>query len=656
MSQIGNNLSRVTNLQTSDSLLSSIRNTQRELLDIQKAITTGFAVTRPSQAPEKTAAIQIIRQQLHARSQYNQNLEHAEALLNFADATLGDVTDIAHLARSVAASQVNFTANADTRDNQSVVIDANIRTLIDLANRQLQGISLFGGNAGPKPGDKVFTDFLGGVRYTGSLDANLQGDFGLSEPLDFNANGQVAFGSLSSRVKSVVDLDPLAVADVNIKDIAGAQGLGVRQGSVTLNVDGTPVTVDLNGIDTLDDAVIRINDAINAIDPTAGSLAIAGAGYALTANVAHTITISDILAGQTAADLGINLTATAATVTGGDLGVKLTMQTRLADLGVVVDFASGLQITQGQQTKVANFAAATTVEDLKNEIDRLQLGLRLEINAAGDSLDLISEVSGLELAIGENAGTTASDLGVRSFSVNTQLANFRHGLGVIAVTGQDDFAIELHNAATFNVNLDGLATVNQVITAITTAATVAGLTVGALGAGGTDFNIGLAATGNGLVFEDNTAGAADFRVRQLGESLAAVHLGVYQNAGAAATINGADNAMVRVEGLFTHLINLRDSLVKNDTLGITLAGGGLERDVETVARVQADVGVRSQRVTQSKERSLDMEVTEREMLSNLRDADLTEVISRFSQLQQQLQASLQTGATGFGLSLLDFLG
>ena len=43
------------------------------------------------------------------------------------------------------------------------------------------------------------------------------------------------------------------------------------------------------------------------------------------------------------------------------------------------------------------------------------------------------------------------------------------------------------------------------------------------------------------------------------------------------------------------------------------------------------------------------------MLSQLRDADLTEVITRFQQLQTQLQATLQTSAQSLQLSLLDYL-
>ena len=112
---------------------------------------------------------------------------------------------------------------------------------------------------------------------------------------------------------------------------------------------------------------------------------------------------------------------------------------------------------------------------------------------------------------------------------------------------------------------------------------------------------------------------------------------------------------MRAESIFTHLISLRDSLVANDTLGITLAGEGIEKDIDIVARARADVGVRSRRLENQEERLNELQLQERAILSDLRDSDLTEAISQLALLQQQLQASLQGGLVGLQLSLLDFL-
>jgi flagellar hook-associated protein 3 FlgL len=74
-----------------------------------------------------------------------------------------------------------------------------------------------------------------------------------------------------------------------------------------------------------------------------------------------------------------------------------------------------------------------------------------------------------------------------------------------------------------------------------------------------------------------------------------------------------------------------------------------------VSQARATVGVRAQRVESQQQRSQDLGLMEEVLLSDLQDADITEVITRYTQLQTELQASLQVGAQNLQLSLLDFL-
>lgn len=648
MSGISSIYSRTSSLMMSTQLQARLRDTQLQLLRAQTQMTTGKSVVRPSDDPAKASAILFLREQLAARTQYSRNLDHALSLLNNADAALGEANDILIDARSIASSQVGVGSDADTRRTEANIIDAQIKAMIDIANRQIDGIALFGGNQGTADGQNVFEEFLGGIRYRGSR-TNLAGEVGASRSQPFTSNGADAFGALSSRIQSLIDLDPQAAATTRLVDVDGAQLQGVRLGTITIDVDGTEVQLDLTGSDTLGDVVTRVNDAIDSVDAAAGALSISGEGFALTANAGHTITITDPGSGQTAADLGIDLDVTATTTAGSALNIKLTELTALTDLGTAVDFAAGLTITQGETTKTADFSSAETIQDLMNVVDELGLGLRLQINEDADGLDLVSEVSGLRLSVGENGGTTAADLGLGTYLASTLLSDFRDGRGVQAISGDDDFAITLHDGTTFNVNIDGVTTVGELMTAIEDAATTAGVAVGI------DFTVSLATVGNGLTLNDNTAGASDFKVENLGTSLAATNLGLARNAGADATIQGDDDTKIYVDSLFTHLIDLRNSLQNDSTSGITLAGSRLETDLQTVTQARAEVGVQSQRVEQQKNRSSEQELSEKTMLSELRDADLTEVITRFGQLQMQLQASLQVGAQNLQLSLLDFL-
>ena len=449
---------------------------------------------------------------------------------------------------------------------------------------------------------------------------------------------------------TLVDLDPQANSDVLLRDIGGARERGFTAGAINLTVNGTPTVVDLTTADSLDDVVIRINDAITALDPAAGSLSLGPSGYTLTANAGSTITITDSAGGVTAADLGIAFTAASASVAGGDLNVKLSGRTELSSFGTPVDLASGLLITHGENTEVADFSNATTVQDLQNVINSLNLGLRLTINDDGTGLDLFSEVSGVDLSVGENGGTTAEDFGLRTFGSTTLLSDFRNGIGVqTSEAGEPDLDINLHNGTNFTVDLTAASTVSDVIALTQAAATAAGLTLG------TDFDIQLAATGNGFTVTDNTAGANDFSVRNAGLSFAADNLGINASAGSGGTIDGEDESTVRIDNLFTHLQELSTSLRNNDESGIVLAGSLLEDDIDSVISARAQVGVQARRIEDQLTLVQDRNIQEQTLLSQLQDADLTEVLTRFQQLQLQLQASLQVGSVGQQLSLLDFL-
>ena len=644
----GSSFARTTSLMKSDSLLFQLQRTNRDLQERLNEITTGKKINNASDEPSKVSSLQFLRQRLIEREQQEKNLQHATSVLNLADQSLGEASETLREAHSLGLSQIGVGSDAATRETESFVVDAQLQGLIDLANREFNGVGVFAGNSGALADGPLFEEFLGGIRYRGTTD-NLRLDVGAVGDEPFNSNGLEAFGALSTRVASEVDLDPQASPGVRLGDINGALGEGFRPGTVRVTIDGTPVNVNLTDADTLGDVETRLNNAIADTDPTAGGVALTGAGYELTANAGHTVTIADVGSGKTAGDLGLDVTATAATVAGGDLHVKLTDRTRVADLGVPIDFGSGLRITQGQQTKVADFSAAQTVQDLRNTIDELDLGLRFEINDGQTALNLVSEVSGIDLSIGENGGTTATDLGVRSLDATTRLDDFRKGNGVEINQDETDFAITLHDGTSFEVDLAGAQTVGDVLAAIDAAATSAGLTPGV------EYSAGLAQTGNGIRLEDNTAGPNDFAVTQLNNSLAATHLGVYENAGAANSLVGQDNATVEADNLFTHMQVLRDALRVNDESGISLAADKLETDLDEVVRARSIVGVQAARLEEQRTVNEDRKLTEETMLSKLRDADLTETITRFQQLQQQLQASLQAGSQSQRLSLLDFL-
>jgi len=123
-----------------------------------------------------------------------------------------------------------------------------------------------------------------------------------------------------------------------------------------------------------------------------------------------------------------------------------------------------------------------------------------------------------------------------------------------------------------------------------------------------------------------------------------------------ATLIGEDRAKVRVDSLFTHLLDLRDSLTTNNVSGIGLAGTGVDVTIGEIAELRGVVGGHAQRIESATGRENDRATLDETIRSGLRDADYTQAATRYSLLQTQLEAGLRVTAMASQRSLLDFLG
>ena len=309
-----------------------------------------------------------------------------------------------------------------------------------------------------------------------------------------------------------------------------------------------------------------------------------------------------------------------------------------------------------------------TVGELMSAVERLDLGLRVEINEDGDRIDVVSDISGVRGSISEGSTLAATTLGIRSFASWTSLDDFNDGRGVAIADGATDidgnpdpdrnvdFEITLSDGTSFDVDLTpaDATSVQAVLDAINAAATAAGLTVGT---GPGEFQAALGTGPNGIILEDRIGGPDAVSVRSL-NGFAAEDLGLLSGtptAGNPARLVGEDRATVRVSSLLTTLMDLRRALETDDSRGITFAGEQLENEVDRVVAARALAGGRAQRVDASRTRLEDRVLLDRQVKSDLQDLDFIEASTRFTQLQTQLQASLTATAQVSRLTLLNFL-
>ncbi len=653
------NLARVPNLLASRIALSGIQRSNRGLLAVQVQLASGMQFTRPSENAISASSVTVLDDLIERRAQRETNLGQAESVLNSLDASLGDLSDILQEARAIGLSQIGVGSDGATRQNQAAVVSSLVQSLTQIANREQRGIHYFGGTS---HGAEPFGSLLNGLRYGGQGDG-MRADLGLASDVRLTISGEQAFGALSARVEGDRDLDPAMTSATRLSEIRGASGVGVRTGTIEVEVNGTAVLVDLTEADSIEDVRVAVQNAMQTIDPLA-TIAIDGATgdrFAITPSAGNTVVIRDLNRSNAAGDLGIQGTfAGGVTTSGADIDPKLTGMTALDSLSGLTNPRGTLRLRNGGQVRELDLSQYDTVQEFQNAVAALNIGIRVEIAADGRRLDVKNELSGGRMSIEEVAGgSIATELGIRSLTLSTKLSDFRDGRGVPQSSGSvdpvtglpdpvadRDIRVTLQDGRTIEVDIGAAATVGDVMSSMLAAASAAGVSVA-------DFNVGLNADGNGISIIDNTVGPKTI-VASINNSGTAEALGIAGDT-VTAVLAGTDRATVAVDGAFAHLMALRDALLANDEAGISFATQRLESDLTRAAQARADVGVRSRRVSDAASRETELSIQDMSLRASIQDLDYADAATQLAALQQQLQAGLAGASRAVNMSLLDFL-
>jgi flagellin-like hook-associated protein FlgL len=685
MASIPPNLTRVPNILSTRLGLTNINRTSVDILRVQNQLSTGRSILNTSDDIVKSATIGVLDDRLERSTQLQRNYQHATASLNVLDDLFNEASDTTLEARDIASEQANLTASPSERESQATVIDQMIRAMMSIANRQgVAGYLLGGTTTTISP----VQDYLGYFRYMGE-------GAGLTTDLDSAASvpitlGETIIAGRTSRVKGSVDFQPRLTGDTRLGDLRGAQGLGVRLSPFEFSFSGGPrVRVELGDADTVQDVADAIESAIRDYEADAGVTVLGPGGVSIsgealnfdvaTGTPAPQLNFFELGNSTVARDLGLITTPastfTATSQSGEDLSPMLTLRTPVSALAGITGALGSIRISNAGRTAVVDLSQAQTIEDIKNTIERTNLGVKVSINEDGTGLDVVNEVaagSTNALSISEvQGGTTATRLGIRSFSTETRISDMNAGRGVSVrdnvpdpVSGvinpslNSDMVITLGGGQTLEIDLvpEDMVTVGSVMTAlqnqINAQLNAQGLPPGSV-------TVGLATDGNGLTIsqDTNVYGPGILSVEAKNNSQAAAQLGLIggQWDAASATLTGSDVAKVRVESVFSYMVDLRDSLRTNNVTGITLAGEDLGNAATQLAETRGLVGSFAQRVDAAADREVSRSLLDESTRSQLRDVDYTQATSRFSALQTQLEAGLRVTATAQQLSLLDFL-
>lgn len=327
--------------------------------------------------------------------------------------------------------------------------------------------------------------------------------------------------------------------------------------------------------------------------------------------------------------------------------------------GVEFDQTSGLKIQNAGQDYDIDLSSAITVEDLLNLINGSEASALAQINAVGTGINVRSRLAGADFGVGENGGLTATQLGVRSLTVDTALADLNFGEGVQGHAG-DDFLVRRSDGSTFGIDIDGAATLGDVIDLINNHP--------ANQIPATHITARLATVGNGLeLVEDNPQVGGTLQVEEIFGSYAARGLGLVPLGplsslsdppavvGTSQVLTGRDVNPLEVNGVFNSLIRLHEALIGNDLPAIERAINLLDTDFEQINFARGEVGSRGQHLQALVARLEDEDVQLRDTLSKEIDTDMVSALSTLTARQAALEATLRVTANLHQLTLFNFL-
>lgn len=637
------NIARVSQGLRTNFTIESLRRNQRDVFIAQTQIATGRSFVNPSDDPVRAARVVDLSLALSQQNQFRANLRYGDNALSAADAAISEVTDLLVQASSIALQNVSNLTSAAERTAEAELI-ANIRQQLQVVgNRQVNGRFIFGGR---DTLTQPFVDAIGGIAYVGDTGERFT-RVEQQQAAAVNLSGDHLFSALSRQIASDVDLTPRLTGDIRIEDITNSAGEPLQTGILVINEVGGAgaVRVDLSDADTIGGIVDAINEAAQR-DGAAFIASLADTGLVITPG-SSPVSITDTGSGAIARSLGIRQPEpVSGEIVGEPLTPRITRLTSIADLagGAGIDIESGLVIRNGEQSVTVDLADATTVQDILNALNGAGVFVLARISEDGQRIDVFNRVSGTALSIGENGGTTAADLGIRTLDEATPLSELNFGRGVHFVEGQADIRIDDGTGNSVDVNLDGAETIGDVIALINEAATDAGVAIEASFSG----------VGNGIRITGSGASAPT--VTSINISTAARELGLDAPAVVGTTeLIGRDVNPVRTEGILDALVDLERALRADDTQGISLAGGRLDELRNDVTRMHGIIGARAQAMTSKRQQMEDAALTTETFLSEVRDIDYAEAITRLQGSLTRLQANLQTSSLVQNVSLMDFL-
>ena len=631
---------RIPNSLQLDRLRGNLSEATLQLTRLQDQISSGQRFFLPSENPNASIRSIILQSELERTSQYQTNVNTSSEMLSATEQSLSHVGEVLNQVKSMILAGIGESTTQGEKKALATEASALLQDVVRTANTKVRGRYLFAG--GQTDSQPFAYSNLGTVKYTG----NTQSIGSLIDSVTAmasNIDGASAFAAVSEAITS--DLNPAVTSQTRIDDLHEGRGVVLGEIIVTLDDGGTPQreVIDLSQAKTLGDVETLLENAF-AAGPLTLDVSLSTDGLVLTPS-SGTVQVENSTGSLTAADLGI-ASGAAAAINGGDLNPELTLHSTIASLnggaGITATSGTGLLITNGAKSEVVDISSATTIEELFNTLLAADLDLDVAIHESGNGISITTRLSGADFSIGENGGSEATDLGIRTMTEETLLSSLNHGVGVDVDSGTS-LEITRRDGSNVSIDLAGSKTVGDVIAAINAA-------------GYTGLTASLNTVGNGIQLIDDdgsSTGPLIVAANSVGDGLGMS--GTEASGVAANALQGDDVNPQQAWGIFSILSSLPTALSNADDAELARLGTMIDDEISRFSLVRGEVASRLKLLDEANNRLADEDLRFQERLSEEFDADLTETILHFTELQTVMQATLQLAAQSLNMSLLSYL-
>ena len=643
---------RVTNTMLNDRVVFNMQRALRKYLDLQTAMSSGRRINNPSDDPLGTLRDLDYRTQLNQIEQYRKNISEANNWISSYDQTLQTVSERLTEAKEIVVDMANETYDESARQAAADVITSLIDDLILLSNSQISGRYMFSGH---RTRTEPLEFSQNGVVYRGD-EGTISYDIDSNAREKINLSGAEAFLRQFSVLGEDADLNVGITTDTLLADLNGGDGIDLTVGTFTItdnNLVGTSAAVDLNTAPpatTVGEALTKINDALTAAGMNgAVSVGISDDGNRLIVDTTATgeVSLDTVLSRLHNGD-GISMTPGRIRVTDGaainvtiDVSAAATLGDVVATFNAELAAAGVVNVTMGINGAGTGLAITDTngvplglqIEDVgPDDTTAQQLGIVGSVGASLDGEALEPEAS---IEITETTGTTGADLGLLGLyhtdraggdidpqlNLASRLADLDDGRGLnhgslVIHQGERSLTIDLSDPA--------VSTIQDLLGYINTS--------------GLDVTASINAAGTGIQI-DNDDPNRSFSIAEVDDGRTARTWGLY----------GASDMM-------GSLILLSNALEADDQEGISLLTESFDNAITAMLEVRAQVGSRGMRLEMTDSRLVDLDLSFARLLSEVEDADLTEVITELASHENSYQAALKSASLIIQPTLLDFLG